>query len=91
MAGPLYGRDMERLAQARQREGLLLQRQHHEKDGICVSCGRVSPCDDYTAGAELAARYARFLAAEPDPATPPNLLLRPYVSALAGFPNGGRW
>ncbi len=97
MAGPLYGRDMERLAVERQREGLLLQRQHYEESGICVACGRISPCDSFTEGVEMVARYAAFLNAQPDPTPPANLLVRPYVSPLngaagpVGLLNGGRW
>ncbi len=94
MGDPLYGRDMERLARTRQQEGIQTQQAHREKDGLCRSCGRVSPCDAYEQAGELVQRYTEFLAAEPDPPAPPNLLLRPYVSALntvGVFPNQGRW
>ncbi len=86
----LYGRGMENFARERHDEGQRLKKQHSERDGICVSCGRLAPCDDYETGETLVRRYGGFLDGtnEPDPDEP--TLVRPY--ALVGPPpNQGRW
>ncbi len=86
MGGALYGQQMEQFARDRHTEGLHLQELHRDQNGICVSCGRNSPCSSHADGVELVARYAGFLAA-PDPATDA-ALVRPYAVA-APHPNTG--
>lgn len=92
--GPLYESDMERLALGQIEVARQTQRLHWSQDGICVSCGRESPCDDYQQAAETIARYTAFLNAEPAPTQAPNSMnmVRPYVVAGGRQPlNAGPW
>ncbi len=92
--GPLYERDMERLALGRIQEGREIQRLHRAVDGICVSCGRESPCDEFRQAGEIVARYTSFLETDQDPPQAPNGItrVRPYVLSGAQTLNtGSRW
>lgn len=92
--GPLYEHDMERLAHGRIDEGRQTQRLHRTRDGLCVSCGRESPCDAYQQAGEIVARYTAFLATDPEPARAPNsvTMARPYVFFGGRLPlNSGPW
>ncbi len=67
----LYAGDMARLAVQQRATGQQILAQHRpDQAGLCVACGRISPCEPRLRGQELVDRYSGWLAAPP-PVTPP--------------------